>query len=531
MSVSNEMRRLQAKWNSGGGWPKRLESLEINNIRGWRNQRVDFKFPLCAIVGENGSGKSTIIQAAATVYNGSNRKETRFASDFFPKTAWDDYRNAQIRYAYRQGETSKVGLVRKPTTRWLGNDVRPIRDVEYVDLRRIQPVSARVGYAKIAKSAHTEVSATQFDPKRVERLSTIMGKKYTSAKMAISSTDPKRRIPVLSDETSSYSGFHQGTGETTMLEFLQSDIPEYGMLVIDEIETSLHPRSQRRLVRALAEICRDKQAQIIFTTHSSFIIEELPLEARLYILGRGDNRQIVSGVSANFAMTSMDDESHPDCELYVEDEAAKAMVNEIISAHAPTLAPRCKIIPFGAANLGRALGEMNAAKRFPRPTCIYLDGDNAESNGCILLPGEDAPERVVFDSLSAINWGALPQRLGREYASVADACSMAMTLSDHHQWVNSAGNKLLVPGAHLWQSMCSVWARDCLSADDAVTITQPAHGRCGRIDAALFGRRFAIFDFPARDIDDELGGLAEIARTLRMLFGHDRIMPRRRLAG
>src|ERR1700742_3994534 len=106
MALSNEMRRLQAKWTSGGGWPKRLESLEIANIRGWGSQRIDFKFPIVALSGENGSGKSTIIQAAASVYNGRDRKHTRFASDFFPKTAWDNYRNARIGYTYREGEAS-----------------------------------------------------------------------------------------------------------------------------------------------------------------------------------------------------------------------------------------------------------------------------------------------------------------------------------------------------------------------------------------------------------------------------------------
>lgn len=473
MPISNEMRRLQSKWGSGGGWPKRLESIELNNIRGWKGQRIDFKFPMSAIVGENGSGKSTIIQAAASIYNGRARKLTRFASDFFPKTVWDDYRNAQIKYTYREGDTSKVALVRKPTTRWLGNDERPMRDVEYVDLRRIQPVAARVGYAKIAKSVHTEISAEEFDEKRVDRLSAIMGRKYTSAKMALSSTDPKRRVPVLSDEFNSYSGFHQGTGETTMLEFLQTDINEYGMLIIDEIETSLHPRAQRRLIRALAEICRDRQAQVIFTTHSPYILDELPLEARMYILGRGGTRQIVSGVSANFAMTNMDDENHPDCELYVEDDAAKAMLTEILAAHAPDLVRRCRVVPYGAANLGRALGEMAANGRFPRATCVFLDGDNAPSKGCTLLPGDDAPERVVFDALSSINWGALHQRIGREFSKVADACALAMTLDNHHEWVNSAGSTLLVPGAHLWQAMCSVWARDCLKGDHAKEIVQP----------------------------------------------------------
>lgn len=481
MALSNEMRRLQSKWSSGGGWPKRLESIEISNIRGWRSQRVDFKFPIVALAGENGSGKSTIIQAAASVYNGRNRKMTRFASDFFPKTAWDNYRNARISYTYREGETTRPGLVRKPTERWLGNDVRPSRDVEYIDLSRIQPVSARIGYAKIAKSAHKEISATEFDQKRVDRLSSIMGKQYKSAKMALSSTDDKRRVPVLTDENNSYSGFHQGTGETTMLEFLQADISEYGMLIIDEIETSLHPRAQRRLIRALAEICRERQAQIILTTHSPYILDELPLEARMYILGRGVNRQLVSGVSANFAMTDMDDETHPDCELYVEDERAAAMLTEILATHGKDLLRRCRIIAFGAANLGRALGEMAANGRFPRPTCVFLDADNAAAKGCHLLPGDDAPERVVFEDLKKQDWGVLYQRLGRDFAKVADACSMAMTNDDHHTWVTAAGNTLLVPGNHIWQAMCSVWANDCLLPDEAAKVTQP-------IEDALIGK-------------------------------------------
>lgn len=475
MALSNEMRRLQAKWNSGGGWPKRLESLEINNIRGWAGQRVDFKFPIVALVGENGSGKSTVIQAAASIYRGRDKKSTRFASDFFPKTAWDDHRNAQIKYAFREGEgnPSRSGVVRKPTTRWLGNDERPIRDVQYVDLTRIQPVSARTGYSKIAKSAHTESSATAFDVKRVERLSSIMGRQYRAAKMALSSIDAKRKVPVLEDERGSYSGFHQGTGETTMIEFLQADVNDYGLLIIDEIETSLHPRAQRRLIRALAEMCRERQIQVIVTTHSPFILEELPMEARMYIMGRGVGRQMVSGVSSNFAMTSMDDERHPDCELYVEDEVARAMLTEILAARAPHLVSRCHVTPFGAANLGRSLGEMSVNRVFRRPTCVFLDGDSAPSRGCTLLPGDDAPERVVFESLRTNNWGTLYQRLGREFSAVAEACEAAMLIEDHHKWLGAVGNTLLVPSGHVWQAMCSVWAIDFLDADEAKLICQP----------------------------------------------------------
>jgi hypothetical protein len=45
MALSSEMRRLQNKWITGTAWPKRLEWLELNGVRGWSGQRVDFVFP------------------------------------------------------------------------------------------------------------------------------------------------------------------------------------------------------------------------------------------------------------------------------------------------------------------------------------------------------------------------------------------------------------------------------------------------------------------------------------------------------
>jgi hypothetical protein len=58
-------------------------------------------------------------------------------------------------------------------------------------LSRIQPVSGRIGYAKIAKSRHKEASATAFDEAKVKRLSGIMGRHYDGAKMALTDIDAK----------------------------------------------------------------------------------------------------------------------------------------------------------------------------------------------------------------------------------------------------------------------------------------------------------------------------------------------------
>lgn len=474
MTLSNEVRRLQAKWNGGGGgWPKRLEWIEIHNMRGWTGQRVEFRFPIAAIVGENGSGKSSLIQAAASVYRANTKKDTDFASDFFPQTYWDKVTSAKIRYSIRQGPQGVEGEVRKPTTRWLGNTERPVRDVNYIDLSRIQPVAGRVGFQKIAKSKHHEVSAESYDDARLARLSRIMGKKYESAKMALTDVDPKRSIPVLLREGQPFSGFHQGSGETTMVEFLQTDPHDYSLLLIDEIETSLHPRSQRRLIRELADRCRERQLQIILTSHSPYILEELPLEARIYVFESGGSRQVLSEVSPNFALTKMDDEPHFECDLFVEDHASEVMLMEILSQFAPQLVSRCKVTTFGAANAGRTLGTMVIQDRFWRPTCVFLDGDVTPSPGCGLLPGEDAPERVVFDELREQNWAKLADRINRPFADMADACQMAMTLGNHHEWVRSAATKLTMSGNVLWHMMCAEWAGTSLHRDIADAVIAP----------------------------------------------------------
>jgi len=457
MAISNQVRRLSTKWETGNGWPKRLEWLEIKGIRGWTEQRIKFDYPIVAIVGENGSGKSTILQSAACSYVDSDRPY--YPTEFFPETAWDTLSDVRITAGVLQGQQHITHSIRKPTTRWLGQPERPERRIEYIDLSRLQPVGTRVGYARIAKNRHIENSATDFSTEQLQRLSGIMGRDYDHAKMALSDIDDRREIPVLTKSNQPYSGFHQGSGETTIAELLKAHLPQYGLVLIDEIESSLHPRAQRRLVRDLAQVARDRECQIILSTHSPYVLDELPLNARIYILESLGGKEIVSGVSPEFAMTKMDDERYPEVELYVEDNRSATLLSEILSKHAQEIFLRCEIIPFGAANLGVALGQMVAANRFPRPTRVYLDGDQGEAIGCILLPGNDAPERVVFERLRQNNWRELWTRIARDIAAVSDACVSAMRLGNHHEWVNAAATELRCGGEVLWQAMCSEWAQ------------------------------------------------------------------------
>lgn len=477
MAINTEVRLLDKKWSAKTHWPHRLDYLEIDGMRGWARQRISFDFPIVAIVGENGSGKSTVLQAAACAYQAqSNVLRTYYPTEFFPETAWDKPKGVTIGYGYTVAGRSEVGSLRKKTTRWLGQTDRPKRDVRYEDLNRIQPVGARVGYARIAKVQHTEKSATQFAKDKVDRLSFVMHQQYESARMAITSVDAGRRVPVLNEiGIGDYSGYHQGSGQLTVQELFSTDFPKYGLILIDEIESSLHPRAQRRLIRDLAEQARLQECQIILTTHSPYILEELPLSARICLIrnhvGDVKVKEIVAGISPEFAMTKMDDDTHPECDVYVEDEAAKVLVEEVLARHGERVIQRCAVIPYGAIHVGASLGQMIQGGRFKRPTVVFLDGDAAGTPGCSLLPGGDAPEQVVFNALRPIAWGDLWIKVGRDDGIVRDACSRAMTL-DHHDWVRYAANDMRTSPEALWRAMCAEWAFR-MSVPDAQQILKP----------------------------------------------------------
>ena len=177
-----------------------------------------FEFPIVAIVGENGAGKSTVLQAAASIYRGPLRR-MKFASAFFPDTPWEKTQKAHIRWWVREGQSSREGSIRKETKSSARQPRAARAQCREHRLSRIQPVSARGGYFRLAKPQHKEVSATVFDADKLARLSGIMGRRYEIASMSLTDFDKTRSVPVIAHHGSRYSGFHgrrrENDGRTT----------------------------------------------------------------------------------------------------------------------------------------------------------------------------------------------------------------------------------------------------------------------------------------------------------------------------
>ena len=81
-----------------------------------------------------------------------------------------------------------------------------------------------------------------------------------------------------------YSEFHMSSGERTILR-ISKDIShlEDALILIDEVDTGLHPYTQQQLMLELQRIALRQRLQIIVASHSPVILDSVPLEGRKFL--------------------------------------------------------------------------------------------------------------------------------------------------------------------------------------------------------------------------------------------------------
>jgi predicted ATPase len=440
-----EIQRIRDQFQ-GGLWPQFLDRIDIDGLRGWQGQSVQFKFPVSAIVGENGAGKSTVLKVAASAYE--RTKETGYyPSDFFLDTHWDTLSNIELGYVIKLGDAPVNFKIKKPTKRWSFPDKRYGRRVYWFDVARTLPLDATAGYAKVARLAAGEISTEALSEDYRGKLSYILGREYQDARFAAPDVNEKRTVGLLRREFGEISQFHQGAGEDTSLDLMRAlqEVPQYSLIIIDEVEASLHPKAQRRLINFLIELSRQRRAQVIVSTHSPYILEELPPEARILLLPTSNGPSVIYGASPEFSLTKLDDVAHPEAFLYVEDQFAEIWCREILAAHpdGADLLSHVKISAVGPANVVAMMGKLASEGKLPQPGLGILDGDQEIKTGCIKLPGDQAPEQVVFLALRAVNWGRLHERFGVGAGSLHAYLEDAMLSPSFHSWPERVGDKIL----------------------------------------------------------------------------------------
>jgi len=143
-----EIQTIRTQYQAGQ-WPQLLETVTLSGLRGWTGQTVSFPFPVTAIVGENGTGKSTILKCAACGYENADRSKRFFPSSFFVETHWDTISGVTIDYRVKLGASVRTYRTTKPSQRWRVPEDMPKRNVFLMDVSRTLPLDAFVGDAKI----------------------------------------------------------------------------------------------------------------------------------------------------------------------------------------------------------------------------------------------------------------------------------------------------------------------------------------------------------------------------------------------
>ena len=468
-NISLEVQKIRNKWISQG-WPRFVSNIHINGIHAFKDQQIEFKFPVCAIVGENGTGKSTILKILACAYRDPAGQKTLYPSDFFPDTAWDKLKDVKVTYQLKQGTETIFKKITKPYQRWLGITERSTNNVYYFDINRIQSIETLIGYSKLGKKTIKETASRALSQESIDKISEVMARKYLGGRYAKTSIDESKEIGILKFSIGDISKFHQGTGESITFDMIASleKIPDYSLVVIDEIESSLHPKAQRRLIRQLLNIARVKTLQIVFSTHSPYILEEVPPEARILLARVKDGNEIIYAPSVEFCLSQIDDYIHSELDILVEDKEAKGMVSEILRAYDTDLLARIRILPVGSADVIKMLEELYCKGKIPIKILGIVDGDQPNMKPTLSLPGQFSPEKQVIKDLSDKKvFDKIAPLLNMSDEMIKKEFEEVQTILNPSEWISKLAKKFNISATTLWDYLVFVWVRNCLIEEDA----------------------------------------------------------------
>jgi ABC-type multidrug transport system ATPase subunit len=444
-----------------------LRKIRLNRARAFIDQNVDLEFPVTALIGTNGGGKSTILGAAALA-----QKAIRPAL-FFPKSSIGDLSMSNWSIGYEIVEKQKNPTqpvqrnARFKNAKWARDDLIE-RPVIYFGISRTVPAGERREFKKLATVKYNFAGTiSQLSSQVQQQVSRILGKDVSE----FGETDitPSQQFYVGGDGTISYSEFHFGAGESSVIRMVTAieAAPESTLVLIEEIENGLHPVAVRHMVEYLIDVASRRSIQSIFTTHSEDALSPLPAEA-IWSAIDGKVSQGKVSIEALRAITGRIDERMA---IFVEDAFAKEWIESIIRN---TTADRIDEIGIYAVSGDSAAYRIHKSHQenpaIRTNSICALDGnsrleENLES-GVIKLPGS-IPESEVFNHVRAnIETLAMQLAAGLHLSLEKDEMvkravqEVSLSNRDPHLLFNQVGQRAgLIPASIVSSAFIGLWIR------------------------------------------------------------------------
>jgi predicted ATPase len=466
---------------------KYLLKIYVEKARAFQGKSINFDFPVTAIVGVNGGGKTTILGAAACAY------KTVKPSLFFAKSGRFDSSMQNWKFEYelidrkiRPAENIRrtAKFTRSKWSREWKIDQDKERIVAVFGVSRTVPANERPELQRCASNTF------DLEPQFIDEISAgvasavarILDKDISA--FSFLRVDTRGRVTLLAGQTSegeSYSEFHFGAGESSIIRMAikLETIPENSLVLIEEIENGLHPVATVRMVEYLMDLAVRRKIQAIFTTHSNDALKPLPDKA-IWAVANGSLYQGKLDIGSLRAISGQVDSQ---LVVFVEDRFAKTWVEEILRS-LPGVAMDA-ISVHSLEGDGTAVKVHQGRRSDPsvsQPSVCLIDGDSRQHDKVetliLRLPGE-SPESYIYDKviekLDEIS-GQLAIALLRPYeeeAKVAEIVrSVRNTNRDPHLLYSQVGKRLgFIPEIRVQEAFITLWART--SPDEVDSITRP----------------------------------------------------------
>jgi predicted ATPase len=467
--------------------PTRLDSVSFEGLSCLRDGTIHFRSGINAIVGANGVGKSTLLAAIAELLAG---KPTTDALGHSSKLAGSRIRGvvSQIGTAVNleivqagEGEREAVAAKFEGTSRWL------------------EPSYTATQYCKQIHSDQNfddnlePLSPIVLSQDELDVASYIVGKTYTSCKIfEVAEYAEFERMPyfkVTADGTT-YGSEAMGQGELSLMlvYWTLRDLPKRSILILEEPETHVSPKSQSALMDIVAKFCDEKNLWIVVTTHSPSIVTRVP-RANLRLISRGagpaevldspTNTQIAFLLGGGVAYRGV---------FLVEDQAAKGFLITLLQELDPDLSAQFEICVTGSdGQISAALTAMPKTRHWLRILGVY-DGDTRgkvdASNfkwPATFLPSEVSPEELLIRGLQQHD--DRPDLLGQEINRSPEVVGLAFNAADGkdpHDWIFEVAKVATVDYETVLRGMLRIWLQ---SADNRTNATNFCKTLRGFIDA------------------------------------------------
>ncbi|MBY4692771.1 AAA family ATPase [Burkholderia latens] len=408
--INQEIERINEKWENpqarNGLFGNILKSVKITSVRGL-SASIEFSWPITAIAGTNGSGKTTILQLCSAAYVREQGGRIYKLGDWVRNALGDETPafngGSSLLFSFWNDHPTLSISYQKERTRWgYPKSSNPVRNVDFIGITTFAPRIERKDRLHVFRSQVMVKESKNFTPELLESISTVLGVPYPDGKMhqvGLPKGNWKDHLPQVKRGEYIYGEPHMGAGEQKVIRLVQAleAIPQRSLVLLEEPEITLHPDAQRGLAWYLMSLARRKGHQILVATHSADLFETLPPEARVLLARTKQGVSVIPkppGIAAARELSGVA-KSNKDL-ILVEDIVGQRLLREILRRFDKGMLANSTIVPVGNTDdvyrmVNRFRGEGVRAIGVRDP-----DIGEAPVAGMFSLPGELAPESLLL---------------------------------------------------------------------------------------------------------------------------------------